>query len=465
MSRVALIAPHDRLRAMLVAIAQSGRVQFVGPQPAAHGEAVEALRRLDRVQPPHEPERPRVLELARDVAELEREGRRDLLAGEVEITRRAESAVHRGSFAMLVGWVPEVDLAGLTAALAAVGAAAVELPRPPLVDPPTLLRTRGLARRFAPLVGTYGAPRYADLDPTPFAALSFVFMFGMMFGDAGHGLLLAALGLGLRWATGPRADVRWRRLAPLRPLWPFAVAGGVMATVFGLLYGEAFGPTGIAPALWVNPLDHPVELLDVALAVGALLLASSYAVGIFNRLKESGFTAALHAPSGIAGLAVFAGGGLLALGIDLHAAALLIAAVVVAGGGIVLLFEGFVAESGRSGTAIAQALIEVFDAVIRVGANLISFTRLAAFGLMHAALGGVVLDGARSLVHRGPAGVAAGIALFAIGNAAAFTLEALVAGVQAMRLEYYELFSRVFAGEGEPFSPWRITVTGRVSPT
>jgi V/A-type H+-transporting ATPase subunit I len=46
--------------------------------------------------------------------------------------------------------------------------------------------------------------------------------------------------------------------------------------------------------------------------------------------------------------------------------------------------------------------------------------------------------------------------LFATGNAAAFALEALVAGVQALRLEYYELFSRIFAGEGRPFSPWSI---------
>jgi V/A-type H+/Na+-transporting ATPase subunit I len=465
MSRVALIAPRARLRAMLVAIAQSGSVQFVGPLHAAHGEATEALRRLDRAQPQPEPAGPRALERARDVEELEREGRRDLLAGEVELARRAEGAVHRGEFALLVGWVPGEDLAGLTAALAAAGAAAVELPRPPLVDPPTLLRTRGLARRFAPLVETYGAPRYADLDPTPFAALSFVFMFGMMFGDAGHGLLLAALGLALRWATGPRAGGRWRRLAPLRPLWPFAVAGGLVATVFGLLYGEAFGPTGIAAALWIKPLDHPVQLLGVALAVGALLLAASYALGIFNRFKESGWAAALHAPSGIAGLSVFGGGGLLALGIYLGVAEALIAGALVVVAGILLLFGGFAAESGRSGAAIAQALIEVFDAVIRIGANLISFTRLAAFGLMHAALGSVVLDGSRSLWHRGPASVAAGVALFAVGNAAAFALEALVAAVQAMRLEYYELFSRVFAGEGEPFSPWKIPVTGRVTPT
>jgi V/A-type H+/Na+-transporting ATPase subunit I len=464
MSRVALIAPRSRLRPMLVAIARSGSVQLVSPLPAAHGEATEALRRLDRAQPQPEPAGARALERARDVAELEREGRRDLLAGEVELTRRAEAAVERGDFALLVGWVPSEDLAGLTSALAAVGAATIELPRPPLVEPPTLLRTRGLARRFAPLVGTYGAPRYADVDPTPFAALSFVFMFGIMFGDAGHGLLLVALGLALRRATGPHGASRWSRLVPLRPLWPFAVAGGLVATVFGLLYGEAFGPTKIVGALWIRPLDHPTELLGVALAVGALLLAASYALGIVNRLNESGWAAALRAPSGIAGLAVFGGGGLLALGIYLGLAAPEIAGGLVVIAGIVLLFGGFAAESGHSGAAIAQALIEVLDAVIRVGANLISFTRLAAFGLMHAALGSVVFDGARSLWHRGPGGVAAAVALFVIGNAAAFALEALVAAVQAMRLEYYELFSRVFAGEGEPFSPWKIPVTGRLTP-
>jgi len=465
MSRVALIAPGPRLRAMLVVLGRSGSVQLVGPLAAAQGEALEALRRLERAEPQAEPAGAQLPERAREVSELEREGRRDLLAGEVELARRAEAAVHRGGFAVLVGWVPSVDLAGLAAALAAVGAAVVELPRPPLVEPPTLLRTPGPARRFAPLVATYGAPRYADLDPTPFAALSFVFMFGMMFGDAGHGLLLVALGLAVRRATGPRGAARWRRLQPIRGLWPFAVAGGLVATLFGLLYGEAFGPTGIAPTLWIKPLDHPTRLLAVALAVGALLLAASYALGTVNRVKEAGWAGALRAPSGIAGVCVFAGGGLLALGIYLAADALLIGAAVLACAGILLLYGGFAAESEHSGAAVAQALIEVLDAVIRVGANLISFTRLAAFGLMHAALGLVVLDGARSLWHRGAGGVAAGIVLFVVGNAAAFALEALVAAVQAMRLEYYELFSRVFAGEGEPFSPWRIPVTGRVSPT
>jgi V/A-type H+-transporting ATPase subunit I len=333
----------------------------------------------------------------------------------------------------------------------------VELPRPALVEPPTLLRPRDVVARFRPLVDAYGAARYADVDPTPFAAVSFVLMFGMMFGDTGHGLLLAALGLLFRRSRSPR-------LQGLRPLWPFAVAGGVVAAGFGLLYGEAFGPTGIVPTLWTRPLDAPLRLLAVAVGAGALLLALSYGIGILNRWRESGPRAALVAPSGLAGLAVFSGGGVLALGVYLDVTPAALAGTAIAVGGVLLLFAGFAAEAGLSGAGVTQAVIEVLDAVVRVGANVASFARLAAFGLMHAALGAVVLDGTRYLWRAGVGGAVAAIVLFAVGNAAAFALEALIASVQAMRLEYYELFSRVFAGGGEPFSPWRIPVEDRGRP-
>ena len=103
---------------------------------------------------------------------------------------------------------------------------------------------------------------------------------------------------------------------------------------------------------------------------------------------------------------------------------------------------------------------------MRIGGNTVSFARLAAFGLMHAAIGAVVLDGARALWGAGrrrPASRRSSCSRSATPRA--FALEALVAGVQALRLEYYELFSRVFAGEGEPFSPWRIPVVDEVQPT
>lgn len=448
MSRVALIAPGQRLRAMLVTLADLGIAQLAGPAPGPEGEAVEALRRLEREESMGVEVSPVLVHDRPDPHELEREQRRDLLAGEVELERRARSAARHGPYAALVAWVPEDELERLGSRLGKVGGAAVELPRPPLVEPPTLVRSGRLARPFRPLVDTYGSIRYGDIDPTPFAAASFVLMFGMMFGDVGQGLLLALLGLVLRRSRRPR-------LVSLRPLWPFLVAGGLAATVFGLLYGECFGPTGIVPVLWIRPADEPVRILVAALAVGALLLSVSYGLGVLNRLREGGFKAALFAPSGIAGFALFIGIGLAALALYLESPAPAIIGALIAGGAIMLLFVGFATEAGLGAAGAGQALIEVFDSVVRVSANLISFTRLAAFGIVHGALGAIVLDGAEAL-WGGVLGTIAAIVVFALGNALAFALQTLVAGVQAMRLEYYELFSRVFAGQGEPFSPWYV---------
>ena len=122
-----------------------------------------------------------------------------------------------------------------------------------------------------------------------------------------------------------------------------------------------------------------------------------------------------------------------------------------------LLAVGLVLEAGRGAAALTQAGVEFVDAVIRLFSNLVSFTRLAAFGLMHAAVGLVVFEAASAL-WGGPVGVVAATLVFIGGNAVAFALEALVTGVQALRLEYYELYSRIFSGEGHAFAPWSMPV-------
>ncbi len=183
------------------------------------------------------------------MAELERAGAREPLAGEVALRQRAERAIAHGDFALVAGWTPQHELGALRSRLSAVGASVVELALPPAETPPTLLVPARLARPFRRLVETYGAVPYGDIDPTPFADLVFFLMFGMMFGDAGDGLLLIAAALLLRRARHPR-------LSAARRLWPFPAAAGASAVVFGLLYGEFFGPTGILPVLWLKPLDH-----------------------------------------------------------------------------------------------------------------------------------------------------------------------------------------------------------------
>jgi V/A-type H+-transporting ATPase subunit I len=448
MSRVAVVAPSNRLRDALVAVADLGRIELAGMPPPPEGSELEALRRLERRFQGNGRSEPCLSPTPPDLAVLERDGRLDLLAGEVELMRRKRMAVSRGRFAALVGWTPERELEPMAARLAEAGSALVQLPVPRFVEPPTMTPQAGVVRLFRPLVETYGPPRYADVDPTPFAAVSFVVMFGMMFGDLGQGLLLALLGLGLRYVQGGR-------LLGLRPLWPFAVAAGLAAAAFGVLYGECFGPTGVIPTLWLDPLEEPISLLTAALAVGAVLLAASYALGIVNRWREEGALRALMAPSGIAGLLLFLGIGVAAAGWYRDSSELLVAGGAASAIAVLLLGAGFRAEAGRGAAAATEATIEVVDAVIRIVANLVSFTRLAAFGLMHAALGAVVFDAASAL-WGGLVGSILAAVVFILGNALTFSLEALVAAIQALRLEYYELFSRVYVGQGRRFAPWHI---------
>ena len=312
MQRIGLVTPADSLREALVLVAEAGIVQLdepAGGDGALLGEAVQALQRLGAHQGSARGSASvRLSATAPDLAALERAGRADLLAGEAQLQQYADGAVRRREVVALAGWCPAPQLPALTARLSHVGATAVPMPNPRSMDPPTLLGTGGgLGGGFAALVRTYGTVPYHDIDPTMWAGLVYVAMFGMMFGDVGHGMLLVAAALMIR--------LGWiRRFPSLRPLWMFVAAAGLAAAIFGAAYGEFFGPTGVVPVLWLAPLDDPMRLIFVALAVGAVLLGLAYTLGAVNRWREGGARLALYAPSGIAGAVVFAGAGLVVAG-------------------------------------------------------------------------------------------------------------------------------------------------------
>jgi V/A-type H+-transporting ATPase subunit I len=447
MRRVALVVPAQNARDVLVTVAQLGMIDLSGPLGAGEGPALEALRRLESARPGR-PGSPVLTREAPDLADLERRGARDALAGEVELDRRTSGAVRHGDFLMFVGWAPRPVLPQLAASLQGLGAALVELGAPRGRQPPTLLAPARGADPFRPLLTTYGAVPYPDLDPTPFVAITYCLMFGMMFGDVGDGLLIVLAAVAL-------SRSRRSRLQPLRRVWPLIAAAGGAAVLFGALYGELFGPTKVLPTLWLEPLDSPTRLLAVAIVAGIGLLAASNLIGTVNRYREGGMLLALTTDSGVPGLLLLAGGSMAALGVVADAAWLEPVGLVVIGLAIVGLALGLRAEAASGATAILEVLIGLLDALLRVFSNVFSFARLAAFGLMHAAIGQVVLHAAGSLIGSPIGDVAAGLT-FAMGWAAAFALEGLVVAVQALRLEYYELFSRVFVGEGRPFAPFRL---------
>lgn len=404
MKRVALVAPIERRRDLLVAVARNANVELDLPYSAGDG-----------------PE---------------------------ELDRAADSAIESGPTVGFVGWTPARELPALTEALARLGAAVVPLERPRGVQPPTMLTGPGAGRAglSRTLVDTYGTVPYADVDPSRLAGMAYVVMFGMMFGDLGHGAILLLAGLVLR-------SGRIKRLASLKKTWLFVAGAGLTSMIFGALYGEAFGPTGLVPVLWLEPMANPIPLLVTALIFGAVLLAGAYALGTINRVREGGWAYALYSSSGAAGSVLFVAVGLLTWGIIAGLSPVVTIAVVLALAALGFIFVGFFVDAGGGGTGIVQAVIELVDTVIRLGSNVVSFARLAAFGLTHAALLTVVWTATTALWAPDWRALAA-ILVFVVGNVLTFALEALVAGVQALRLEYYELFSRIFQTEGRPFRAW-----------
>jgi len=448
MRRVAVVTPSSRVRAVLIALAEMGVVDLAGPLGAGEGPAVEALRRLESHAGRPARATPTLAKDAPDLEQLERSGAGDVLAGEVELERRRASAVAHGGFALFVGWAPEPAREQLAGRLEQLDASLIELAAPRGQEPPTMLAQTPAAVPFRPLLDTYGAVPYEDVDPTPFAALTYCLMFGMMFGDVGDGLLIVLGAIALRRTRSPR-------LRALRRVWPMLAAAGGAAIVFGALYGEFFGPTGVVPTLWLAPLDDPTRLLLAAVVIGGCLLVASHALGIVNRWREGGARLALTAASGVPGLLLLLAGGVVAIGIAGGAGAISALGLALGAMASVPLIVGLSLQAGRGGAAYFEVLVSFLDALLRILSNLFSFSRLAAFGLMHAAIGKVVLEAATGLTGT-PIGVLAAATVFVAGSALAFALEAFVAAVQALRLEYYELFSRVFMREGRPFRPWRL---------
>ena len=95
-----------------------------------------------------------------------------------------------------------------------------------------------------------------------------------------------------------------------------------------------------------------------------------------------------------------------------------------------------------------QAFFELFETMLSYFSNTISYVRIGAFAVSHAAMMEVVL-----MLSGASAGSTNWI-IFVIGNIIVCGLEGLVVGIQVLRLEYYEMFSRFYKGTGREFKPF-----------
>jgi V/A-type H+/Na+-transporting ATPase subunit I len=324
---------------------------------------------------------------------------------------------------------------------------------------PVLLRSSPWLRPFEKLVAGFGLPRYRELSPAPFFAVSYLLMFGMMFGDVGHGTVLASVGLAALLAA------RWRDMGLLVMLCGFSSA------LFGSFYGSWFGLARFRSlTLWRDPLEgNPLDFMSLAIGLGVLLISLGLVLNILNRLRRRDVLGALMDRFGLSGLLFYWGALAFLLWQKQRGALLWVVPAI-----LVFLAAAWVLEEpfqralrgrgshspGPGGTRLTSALVEAFETLLVYLANTISFVRLAAYAMSHAALLLAISLMARAVARpSGAAGLSSWLVVVA-GNLVAILLEGIVATVQALRLEYYEFFGKFFSGAGRPFEPFRLGPIG-----
>ncbi|MDJ0865969.1 MAG: V-type ATPase 116kDa subunit family protein [Myxococcota bacterium] len=399
------------------------------------------------------------LELAEPLALARAAIERELLLLEARsFTARSESVV------FVSGWIPEDRVEALRAATrrATRGRFHLVLEEPRSIDTvhvgadpvPILFRNPALVRPFERLVAAYGAPRWRELDPTPLVALAFWVMFGLMFGDVGHGAVLAGAG----WWI-------FRRVLRYRDYGVILMECGIASMAFGFAYGSVFGLEHLLPALWFRPLDDVPRLLRVGAGFGLVFLSLSFALGVVNAVLRRDWSSAFLGAHGLlAALAYWIAAALglrwLATGeagIELGLAAALL------GAPLALLWLSRVIQElrpteGAAGGPVAAILggaVELVDVVVSGIANTVSFVRLAAFAVSHAGLLLAVFAMVETVSDvRG--GALWSALILVVGNAVIIALEGLIVSIQSVRLVYYEFFSRFHAGTGLEYRPLRL---------
>jgi V/A-type H+-transporting ATPase subunit I len=376
------------------------------------------------------------------------EAGRSLALAEPYARLSAETLRARGGLALVTGWVPANEARRLERALerTLAGRYVLQLraPTPAERDEvPSALSYPGWLGPFAELVRTYGVPRYGEFDPTLLFAISFVLMFGMMFGDVGQGALIALGGFAL-----PRKVRRFR---------PLLLAAGLASVAFGFLYGSVFGVETLIAPLWISPLHDPVRMLLAAVYWGIGFILVTQLILVVNRMVSGRLASALFDAGGVAGMVLYIGAAWGLHGWFTRDSFGAWPALLCAAGLASVLAFNWHASRGPLGERLLGAIIEGFESLIGFFANTLSFMRVAAFSINHGALALAVFAIADNFGHTGKA-----ISLV-LGNLVILVLEGSIVAIQVLRLEYYEGFSRFFSGGGRAFTPLTLAPEARLT--
>ena len=325
-------------------------------------------------------------------------------------------------------------------------------------QPPTKLENPRFFKPFEMFVRMYGLPGYHEFDPTIYLTLTYAFIFGIMFGDFGQGLCLLIGGFLL---------YKWKG----KPLAAIIGTAGIFSTIFGLIYNSFFGFEEFLPydAL-IHPKDDMVRLpglgnintvFVLAIAFGMFMILFDIVLAIINAVKQKDVENTWFSQNAVAGLVFY--GSIVAMvflimtGHGSMGTVLKILVVLAVLGLIGIFLKEMLARmvqhrkpfiEGGKGMYFVQAFFETFETLLSYLSNTLSYVRIGAYAVSHVAMMQVVM-----LLATG-SGSSPNLVGVILGNVFVMLMEGLMVGIQVLRLEYYEMFSRFYKGDGREFKPF-----------
>ena len=359
------------------------------------------------------------------------------------------NAVHGDMFFYIVGWMDEKHALSLEKEVNQSGDVVMfyteDAENVKNMQPPTKLKNNPVFKPFEMFVKMYGLPSYNEIDPTPILAITYILFFGIMFGDVGQSLILAIAGFIVynvrKWDLG--GIVGWV---------------GLSGVVFGFIYGSFFGNEEIIPNLFhtnsIRPMEQAIMMLGATIGMGVLIIIFGMVLNIINAVKSKNVGEALFGHNGAAGLVFYLSVLLLAANLFLKWGIPTVVFIVMIVVSVLAMYmceplSDLVAGKKhwwpKTSMYFVENLFEMFEVILSFFTNTISFLRIGAFAIVHVGMMMVV-------AILTPAGISVGsILVQVIGNAVVMVLEGLIVGIQVLRLEYYEMFSRYFTGRGKEF--------------
>ena len=325
-------------------------------------------------------------------------------------------------------------------------------------SPPIIMKNPPFFRLYEFYVKMYGLPCYNEIDPTTVVALTYTLFFGIMFGDVGQGLVVAIVGF-LMW--------KLKKMEVGRILVPCGISGMIFGSIYGSVFGfeEAMNPVykallGIDGKLVdvMNP-DTISMIIYGSVALGFITVAIIMLINIVSSIKRRDLESALFGPNGVSGFVFYVSlvVGLVLqmfMGIEVMTPVYLICLIILP---LLLIYMreplGRLVSGKKKwqpekwGEYFVQSFFELFEMCLGYLTNTMSFLRVGAYILVHAGMMTVVFTLAEMM------GGAGFYIVLVLGNALVMALEALLVAIQVLRLDYYEIFSRFYVGEGRPFNP------------